>query len=371
MSNTTISPNMNLPVPNVGEDPGPDWATNVDACLNAIDSHNHGAGQGVPIAADGISIQTDLPMNDNNLTDVRSVNFEVQGSPLALGTDIGCIYVSGKDLYYNDEDGNHVRITTGGNVNAGAGSITGLPSGTASVAFSAGTYTFESATSTPATINVGPIVTGAATASPKTVTIAASGSQPANYGLTWPLALPGATSVLSVDSVGQMGAIGVTGTGNIVRDTSPTITTPTIDSATINTSTINTATISGGTIDNVSMTNSALNSTPIGDVAPSHGVFTYAQIGGSCVPFNMKQFSGTLTAGSSVTLFSSGTYTTFFGALGTTSFGSGSNVTMIPGEWIATVATGLCSLSTSTGDIVVHNEDGARSHTYHVTVFYI
>lgn len=206
MSNTTISPNMNLPIPTVGVDPGPDWATDNNACLNAIDSHNHSAGQGVQITPSGMDINADLSMGNNNLTTVRTVNFTSQNSPLALAADIGCIYVSGKDLYYNDEDGNQVRITSSGSVNAGAGSITGLPSGTAGVTFSGGTYTFTSATNTRATIAVGPVAIAAATttASPKNVTISASGSQPASYPLVLPLAQGTSNTVLSNDGSGNL-----------------------------------------------------------------------------------------------------------------------------------------------------------------------
>lgn len=207
MADTNISPNMTLPVPVPGEDPGPDWANNYSACMQAIDSHNHSTGQGVPITPDGINVNVDLPMNGNNLTTARSVNFNVQATPLALATDIGCLYVSGKDLYYNDEDGNQVRITTGGNVNAGAGSITGLPSGTASASFAAATFTWRSATNTPANMAVGPLIVGANVANSKTVTISPNVAQPANYAMEFPLALPGATSIMNVDSAGQQGVV--------------------------------------------------------------------------------------------------------------------------------------------------------------------
>ena len=49
MSNTTNSPFMLLPVPVVGTDPGPDWANNLNACLAAIDSHDHSTDKGAPI----------------------------------------------------------------------------------------------------------------------------------------------------------------------------------------------------------------------------------------------------------------------------------------------------------------------------------
>lgn len=205
MSNTTTTPNMNLVKPTVGEDPGPDWATNLNADLDAIDSHNHSTGKGVPIPPGGININTDLPFNDNNATALRSANFTSQSAPLATAADIGCVYVSGKDLYYNDEDGNQIRITQGGSVAGSSGTITGLPSGTASASFAGSTFTFQSATNTPANMSVGPLIIGANTASPKTVTLGPNVSQVANYAMTLPLALPGSTSIANCDSSGQQG----------------------------------------------------------------------------------------------------------------------------------------------------------------------
>ncbi len=217
MANTTISPNMNLPVPVPGEDPGPDWANNIVADMYAIDSHNHSAGQGVQITPAGLDINADLPVGSNNVTEARSLRFTAQGSPLALASDLGCLYESGVDLYYNDGAGNQVRMTQSGSVTGSAGTITGLPSGTASASFAAATFTFQSSTNTPATMAVGPLIVGAASASPKTVTIGPSGSQPANYALVLPLALPGATSVVTLDA-----------SGNLASTIGPALTTPTI-----------------------------------------------------------------------------------------------------------------------------------------------
>lgn len=215
MPNTTISPDMNLPVPVVGTDPGPDWATNLNACLLIIDSHNHSNGQGVQISPSGMDINTDLPMNGNNLTTARSVRFSPQNSPLAAGTDIGCLYESGVDLYFNDGSGNQIRITQSGSVTGSSGTITGLPSGTASVAFAGATYTFQSATSTPATINVGPVVIGRASASSKTVTLTPTSGQPTNYTLSFPSAVPAANQILVSDGSGNLTWLGAfTSTGS-------------------------------------------------------------------------------------------------------------------------------------------------------------
>lgn len=204
MANTVISPNMNMPVPVVGVDPGPDWATNLDSCLSIIDQHNHTPGRGVQITTAGLNINTDLPLNGNNLITARSVRLAPQLSPIGLPADLGCIYESAGDLWYNSGGGAQVRLTNGSSPAGGAGSITGLPSGTASASYSAGTFTFQSATNTPATMNVGPVIIGQPVASGFGVTISPSVSQAANYNLTLPVALPTTQSYVISDASGNL-----------------------------------------------------------------------------------------------------------------------------------------------------------------------
>ncbi len=206
MADTTISPNMGLPLPTVSECPGPNWATDNNACLTAIDSHNHSSGQGVPITPDGLNISSDLPVNDNNITDVRSLRLYPQVSTPGGAADLGCLYENGVDLYYIDGAGNDIRITQSGSVTGSSGTITGLPSGTASAAFAAGTFTFQQATNTPASMNFGPTTIGQAVVSGYGVTISANAGQAANYALGLPVALPAATQFVTLDASGNIGA---------------------------------------------------------------------------------------------------------------------------------------------------------------------
>lgn len=226
MANVTISPNMGLPVPTVGVDPGPDWANNIVASLSILDGHSHVPGSGVQITPSGININTDLPFGNNNITLARSVRFTAQSAPLSLGVDIGCLYESGVDLYYNDGAGNQVRITQSGSVTGASGTITGLPSGTASASYSAGIFSFQSATSTPATLAIGPIILGNSVANSKTITIAPNAGIAANYNLTLPAALPGSVEYLNIDGSGNVSYNTSTGSGSVVLASSPTISSP-------------------------------------------------------------------------------------------------------------------------------------------------
>lgn len=222
-ANTIPSPYMGMPIPVVGTDPGPDWANNINASLSIVDQHDHSAGKGVQVTPAGLNISTDLPFLSNNATQLRSTRYTAQGSPLSGPSDLGVLYVSGVDLYYNDENGNQVRITQSGSVTGSSGTITGLPSGTASASFAASTFTFQSATNTPAIMAVGPLKVGTNTVSPKTVTIAPPGGLAANYNLTLPNGLPGSTSFLTLDTSGNMASVASTGSGNVVLSDNPTL----------------------------------------------------------------------------------------------------------------------------------------------------
>lgn len=207
MADSTISPNMGLVVPTVSVDPGPDWANNLNASLGIIDQHNHSPGQGVFITPSGLDINADLPINLNNLTVVKTVNF----SPLLVtlpgaSPNLGCIYVAGNELIYNDESGNVVPITKTGSVNSGAGSITGLPSGTASASYSGGSQTFvwQSATNTPANMDFGSAILRNIVANSKGLTLNPPNAMGADFSLTLP-SLPGLTSLVTLDPAGNFG----------------------------------------------------------------------------------------------------------------------------------------------------------------------
>lgn len=203
----TISPNMNLIIPTVGSQPGPLYATDIDNSLIILDQHSHSAGSGVQITPSGLNINSDLSFLDNNATFVRTIRFQPQVSALpGILPDLAVVYVSGSDLYYNDGDGNQVRITQSGSVAGAAGTITGLPSGTASASFGGAVFTFQAATSTPANIDGGSFVFRNNVASSKGLTLAPPNAMSADYSVTLP-ALPMALSSMTLDTSGNMGTL--------------------------------------------------------------------------------------------------------------------------------------------------------------------
>lgn len=232
MANTIISPNMNLPVPVVGTDPGPDWATNLNACLTQIDAHNHTSGQGATIPPGGLNINTDLTFQNNNATNLRSSRYFVQSSPLSTSSssDLGAVYVSGVDLYYNDVSGNQVRITSGGGVAGSPGSITNLNS-PASAAYVSGNQTFvwQSAANTPANMDAGSLIIRNITAGSKGLTLNPPNAMPTNYSFTLPTdpSLLAGTAFMTVTTAGVLAgsiqtALGIT-SGNLAADAVTTV----------------------------------------------------------------------------------------------------------------------------------------------------
>lgn len=205
IAETVISPNMNLPVPVVGTTPGPDWANNINSCMSSIDSHDHTPGHGVQISSDSLDISSDLSLNNNSLIDTKSVTFNAQPS----FSTRQAIYVISPDLIYNDANGNTIRITQNGSVSGSSGTITGLPSGTASASYQSvgGTFQFQSSTNTPANITGASVSIAQQTTSPNTITLKSPNSLGASYNVTFPASVPSFTSLLSMSTSGVLSTV--------------------------------------------------------------------------------------------------------------------------------------------------------------------
>lgn len=212
MADFNNSPNMSLPIPAVGVAPGPDWATLLNSCLTIVDQHSHVAGSGVPITPDALDINDDLSLSSNNLIAARSVRLVAQGSPLALASDLGCVYVSGADLYYNDISGNQVRITQSGAVAGTPGSIANLVS-PASASYVAGNSTFvwQSAANTPAKMDSAALVLRNLSAGSFSLTLQPPAAMSVDTTVTLPN-LPASSSFM------QMSSSGVISVANAVVD---------------------------------------------------------------------------------------------------------------------------------------------------------
>lgn len=248
MSNVNLTPDMNLPVPAVGIEPGPDWATDINNCLTIIDSHTHTPGSGAPITASAIQITTDFPFNNHAATTLQA---SVYTSQATLAT-LKAVYVIGNELFYNDGVGNAVQLTLNGSIVGTSGSITGLSS-PASASYSGSTFIFQSNSLTAANVDAASYVLRNSTASSKGLTLSPPTAMAADYSIVLP-SLPGAPSFVSLDSAGNMGAsIAITGgitASNIANGTitSTQIATGGISTANLAASSVTTAKLAAASV---------------------------------------------------------------------------------------------------------------------------
>lgn len=203
---STLTPNMNLTAPTVGQQPGPTWAENINNDLITIDAHDHSSNNGVPVTPAGLSINADLSFISNNAINLRSSRYLSQ-SLFTLASDNQSFYVSGVDAFYRDGNGNNIRLTQSGGIAGSPGSITGLVS-PASVTYVPGTpaFVFQSDSNKAANLDAGSVTIRKLTASSPGITVAAPSALAANYTLTLPSAPPGSSAVLQMDSAGNVTA---------------------------------------------------------------------------------------------------------------------------------------------------------------------
>lgn len=196
---------MSLPVPSVGTTDGPQYAIDINSCMSVIDAHDHTPGNGVQITPSGLDINAELTVNNNDITAIKSARFQIQGSPLSGPSDLGCLYESGVDLYFNDGNGNQIQITSGGGIAGTPGSISGLVS-PASASYSAvsGKFVWQSAALTAANMDFGSAImrNGSASSFGLTLSPPTLGS---NYSLVLP-PLPVSQKFMTLDASGNMSA---------------------------------------------------------------------------------------------------------------------------------------------------------------------
>lgn len=221
MANTVNSTNMAMPVPVVGVDPGPQYATDINTCLGIIDSHDHTSGNGVKITPNGLNISSDLTFNSTaSATNLYKAAFTSQSSALT-GTNF--LSFIGGNLYVNDGSGNQIPITSGGGVAGSPGSIGSLSS-PAAATYSAGSKLF---TWTADSLKAAAMDNGAVTiretnvASAKGITIKSPTSLGSDYSLTLPTGLPGSAQYLSCDASGNLSNVSADTIGSAMSSSAP------------------------------------------------------------------------------------------------------------------------------------------------------
>lgn len=188
---TTTTPNMDLVLPVVGAEPGPTWASDLNTAFETVDSHDHTTNKGVKVPSAGININADLTANSYNVTNLRSVRLNNNGSPLGLASDLTCVYASGGNLYYNNSSGNQVQITNGAGLNAASiGGIGGDYTTSTALEFytsATKTFSFWQNTNNYANIEGGNVVIKEPNVtSPQGITLKSPTSLASGYNITLP-----------------------------------------------------------------------------------------------------------------------------------------------------------------------------------------
>lgn len=215
---STLTPNMTLILPTVGLELAPTWAQDLNTSLSLVDQHNHTPGSGVPIPPAGLNINSDLDFQNTNILSPRSIRFNPQGSPISDPEDLNASYVAGVDLYYNDGNGNQIRLTQSGSIAAAAGNITNLvsPASVTYVSLSK-TFVFQSDVNKPANLDGGSLTIREVATSANGITLSSPAALSAGYTLTLPSAPPASQSFVTLDNSGNISAPvalvgGITGT---------------------------------------------------------------------------------------------------------------------------------------------------------------
>lgn len=238
---TTTTPNMNLIVPTVGQEPGPTYATDVNNSLMIIDQHDHSNGSGVQITPAGLNINSALVMNSNLLTFVGGITLQAQLSTPGINT----VYESGVDLYFVDGLGNNIQITANGGVAGTSGSISNLvPPASAAYVSGSQTFVWQSGVNIAANMDFGAAIMRNLTPnSTFALTLQPPAALSNDYTLTLPV-VPGSTLPVLLNNSGTFS----TGTISGAQISSATITGSNIAAATIAGSNIAALTITGANI---------------------------------------------------------------------------------------------------------------------------
>lgn len=202
------TPNMNLTelVPNVT--PGPQYASDIVANFTTIDQHNHTTGQGAKIPVAGLNINANLPINGFSLLEADRVQFNNRSvAPSGSGNYRSLSVVSG-DLYFLDNSGNSIQITSSGGVNvSGTGNLGGV-TGSAGVNFLLASDSWQliddggdRARLTTSDVR---IYEKGATSISEYVGLLSPSSLASTYSLTFPPALPASTGYLASNASGDL-----------------------------------------------------------------------------------------------------------------------------------------------------------------------
>lgn len=219
----TTLPNLSLVLPVRGAPGSGLWADAIDAALSLIDAHDHTSGKGLRITSAALNINADVsfgtswaPINLNRLTFASIAALASNNKSLFVSDGTGGL-VSG-ELYWRSNAGSNVRVTSGAALNVAAftGGIGGDYAAVgAAVAFddAGDRYTFkQQAPGNWARLASGDVrLFETGTTDSVFVGLAAPAALAGSYTITMPLAAPGSTQLVQMDSAGVLTASNTVG----------------------------------------------------------------------------------------------------------------------------------------------------------------
>lgn len=194
---------MGMDLPVVSTTIGPTWATQLNAALTVVDSHNHTSGYGALVPTAGLNINADLTFAGYNATTLRSARFSSQASALVVASDLGCVYNVLGDLYWNNGSGTAVKVTSGSGINAAGIGIGGdFSTSTAAVTYTTATkiFLFTQSSGVTAKLSCADVIISEPVSSANTITLKSPVSLASSYSLTLPTALPSSYGKLLASS---------------------------------------------------------------------------------------------------------------------------------------------------------------------------
>lgn len=207
----TTTANMGLKKPTLGGDEGT-WDDQNNETIDLVDAHDHTTGRGVAVPTAGIGIDADLTMAGYSLTNLRAAVFTVQTSFATARS----LWVRSSDnaLVWRSASGTDYKLADNSGLNLSAtGGITGDYAAAGAALYyddTAEAYRFLETAPTPndwSYIKAGGVDVYEHDASISNfVGLRSPAGLAASYNLSFPAALPGSTSILSVSSAGAITA---------------------------------------------------------------------------------------------------------------------------------------------------------------------
>ena len=269
MSNTYITVLMNLSLPVVGAELGPLWASDLNTAFELVDAHDHTDGKGSKIPTGAILINDDLDLLEFGILNVKHLDFYNNAAALSAATYPGAVYVAGGELYYNDESGNQVKLTSAGTINVSSvggigGDYSTDPDVSADYSTAGTVFSFLSSPTIYSKMSLGDLKIFERVAGGHSAGLKAPTGLGADYDLSLFTALPASTLPVQLSAAGQL----ITG-----KITTAQITLANITAALMAADSIATANIIDAAVTNNKL---ASNAVTAGKIA--NGQVTYAKL---------------------------------------------------------------------------------------------